>query len=78
MKTFKIKTSGTLHTIISNDILRFNGEPATKDNITILENDLNFIICDLKLAHGNINKDSRSACLSPVNNDGSFNVVISW
>ena len=78
MRNFKIEASGIVPNIINQYIMGYNDRESTKDNILSLDDDISFIVCDLRLAHGNLNKSDKSAWLCPTNGDNSFNVRISW
>jgi len=78
MKTFKIETRGTLSPSIQNLVSLFNDKKADKNSVQYLDSEITFVVCDLKEAHGNLNKYDKTAWLCPKNGDDSFNVSISW
>lgn len=78
MKTFKIEKSGEIPAVIKQYIDVYEGREVTKLNIETLDSDIAFIVCDLGIAHGNLNKHSKDAWLCSKNGDNSFNVSISF
>lgn len=80
MKHFKIATFGEIPKDIQTLVNNYNNPDVIVDKYTIncLEKDMEFLICDLKVAHGNLNRSSKDAWLSPINNDQSFNVKINF
>ena len=78
MKTFKIEATGILPMYVSTLVQVYTNKAVTKEAITQLDSDIAFCVCDLKEAHGNLNKHSKDAWLSPRNSDGSFNVRITF
>jgi hypothetical protein len=77
MKTIKINAWGELPLRISKLVEQFSDSKADKDTIETLDNEISFIVCDLRIAHGNLNKYDNSAWLSP-RNDNSWHVRISF
>lgn len=78
MRAFKIDQHGELPSHVLKIVTDIQGKPATKDAVYVLDSEIAFCVIDLGLAHGNLNKHSKSAWLSPRNNDGSWNVNITW
>lgn len=73
-KTIKIAIRGEAPQYAKSLVSKYDGKPATRDNLFNLDSDITFCVCDLKEAHGNFNQHSRSAWLCPVNGDNSFNI----
>ena len=81
MKTqslFKIDSWGEIPPHVKSIISKYDGQPANKDTIFTLDQDIAFCVCTLGVAHGNLSKGSHSAWLSPRNGDNSFNVNIAF
>jgi hypothetical protein len=78
MKTFKIESWGVIDNYVQRIIDTYKDKPATKDAIFCLNEDITFVVCKLGVAHGNLNKYSKTGWLSPRNNDNSFNVCITF
>ncbi len=78
MKTFKIESTGELQTNVQSIVDTYNGREVTKEQIAMLDDDIRFVVCDLRVAHGNLNKHSKDAWLCPTNGDNSFNVRINF
>ena len=77
-KMIKIECWGNVPQFTQSIIDKYNGKPATRDNLLNLDYDITFCVTDLNEAHGNFNKFDRSAWLSPRNGDNSFNVAIKF
>jgi hypothetical protein len=78
IKLYEFKVSGIPNKHVQSIIDQFNNKEVTKSNIVQLDEEITFVVCDLKLAHGNLNKHSKEAWLCPTTNDGSFNVSIKF
>jgi len=78
MKTFKVSTWGIVPQIIKDLTTKLNNAEATKDAIFVLNEDINFIVCDLREAHGNLNKINKDAWFAPRNGDNTYGVTIKW
>lgn len=78
MKTFNFNVSGNLDKFMQDTVNKYQGTKADKYSIAALNSDIEFIVCDLRAAHGNLNKYSKEAWLCPANGDGSFNISVSW
>lgn len=78
-KTFTIESWGAIPKHVQSTIVDvYAGKQVNSDLVSDLDSDIAFVVCDLGEAHGNLNKASKSAWLSPRNNDNTWNVSISW
>ena len=77
-RLFKIESWGVFPSSVASIVSKYNGEVVTSDAIFTLDSDITFCVCDLREAHGNLNKYDKSAWLAPRNGDNSFNVTISF
>lgn len=76
-KLFKVTASNIGdNKLIQRFVDDFSNKPATKENIYIMEQDIDFIVCDCKIAHGNISRGD-AWLYDRINNDG-FRVNVSW
>jgi len=75
---FRINYWGELPYYVDKIVNNYNQKEATPNAIYNLDHDISFCVCDLREAHGNLNKFDKSAWLSPRKNDNSFNVTISF
>ena len=78
MKTFTLEYSGKMPKTTEDMLMKYNGLRATKELIDALDSDIEFLVCDIRECHGNLNRQSKEAWLSPRNGDGSFNLNISF
>lgn len=78
MKTFKVEFTGNLPFYVKKIVETIEGKDVTKESICVLDQDIKFCVCDLKEAHGNLNKISKYAWLYPRNGGNDFNVCISF
>jgi hypothetical protein len=76
----QIKCTGEVHKIIQESIVdKFNNLDSSKENIFCLNEEITFIVCDLRIANGNLNKFSKSAWLCNVSEvENQFNVDIKF
>jgi hypothetical protein len=77
-KTFKFDINGTPPNSVMDIFEKFNNKEATREAIKQLDSDIEFVVCDLKEAHGNVNVYGKNAWMSPKNNDNSWNVNIKF
>lgn len=80
MKHFKIETY-SLHNApqsVINLVDSLRAKSVSRNEIDALDSDIEFIVCDLREAHGNLNKYGKNAWLSPRNNDNTWNVSVSF
>lgn len=78
VKPFTFTIHGNVPNILQSYIDTYNGKPATKDAILNLDSDITFIVCNLNICHGNLNKIGREAWLCPENNADGWNVIIKF
>lgn len=78
MKTFKFNTSGNLPQSVQKIVEQFNNKPADRQAIKNLDSEIEFVVCELKEAHGNLNVYGKDAWLCPKNGDNSWNVTINF
>lgn len=78
MKTFTITKTGVIPEIIEKTLTSLSAKTVDKDSLAVLDSDIDFIVCDLKIAHGNLNKFSKNAWFAPKNGDNSFYVNIDF
>lgn len=76
MKTFKVVIAGEAPASLVKMFSAYDGKEAKKDAKFCLDQDITFVVCDLKEAHGNMYSDS--AWLSPKNGDCSWNIDIKF
>ena len=69
IKTYKVSVNGeNVPSYISKYVEQYNGKQVTKDLFYCLDQDINFIVCDCKDAHGNTTKSDKSAWLCAKDN----------
>ena len=78
MKKFIVKSWGIIPSSVQRIIDSVTDKDVTKDAIFVLNEDIEFCVCVLRDAHGNMSKTDRSAWLSPRNGDNSFGVSITF
>jgi hypothetical protein len=74
MKTYKVVINGEAPSYIKEYAEKYNGKPVTKNTFFCLDQDIDFIVCDLQEAHGNVCKADKSAWLTDKN--GAWNINI--
>jgi hypothetical protein len=77
-KTFKVETWGLIPTSVQSIIDSIKDKPVSKEAIFVLNKDIEFCVCNLRAAHGNLNEVDGSAWLSPNNGYHSYNVSIKF
>lgn len=78
MKTYTVISRGTIPASFKMMVEKYEGLEANRDTCEMLSNDIDFIVVDLREAHGNMDGGFhvRGAWLCPKNNDNSWNVII--
>lgn len=73
MKTYNVVITGTPPSHILKIANDYNGKPVNKDTFFCLDNDINFIVCDCKDAHGNTSSN-KTAWLNDRNNGNVWSI----
>jgi hypothetical protein len=76
MKSYNVVINGNPPSYILKIANAYNGKPVNKDTFFCLDNDISFIVCDCKDAHGNTSND-KTAWLNDRNDGNTWSIKFS-